>query len=351
MPALPASLMRWTANDLAVGESEGLTLLRGAGMRLLPGAAEGVVVGPITAAPSECIEAIVSWQAQAPESTQLEIGLRVQIDGRWSRWWTMGLWSSEPSYRGSVSDQQDADGMVATDTLVLERPAQALQWRVVFRSAWEGQSPLLSGIAVVVTPPQIHPGNDRVRVLEPLPVPEISQMQTPGGGEWCSAVSLTMVLRYWYQRTGDARLKQFAAPDAVERITAPGVYDPVWGGTGNWAFNTAFASSLGLEAYVARFTSLAEMGRWIVTGVPVIASIAFGQGELEHTPSGFDRSSGHLVVVVGFTEQGDVIVNDPRGDPGVGDAVRRVYPRQQFKQAWQGRSRGAVYLIYSRRHS
>jgi hypothetical protein len=77
-------------------------------MRLLHGAAEGVVVGPITSVPAECIEAIVSWQAQAPEGTQLEVGLRVRIDGRWSRWWTMGLWSSEASYRGSVSDQEDA---------------------------------------------------------------------------------------------------------------------------------------------------------------------------------------------------------------------------------------------------
>ena len=75
--------------------------------------------------------------------------------------------------------------------------------------------------------------------------------------------------------------------------------------------------------------------------MPVIASIAFGHNELDDTPSGFDSSSGHLVVVVGFTELGDVIVNDPRGDPGVGDAVRRVYPRQQFKQAWQGRSQEA----------
>jgi hypothetical protein len=93
------------------------------------------------------------------------------------------------------------------------------------------------------------------------------------------------------------------------------------------------------------------MGRWIVTGVPLIASIAFGQGELDNTPSGFNRSDGHLVVVVGFTEQGDVIVNDPRADPGIGESVRRVYPRQQFKQAWQGGSRGAVYLIFARRHS
>jgi uncharacterized protein YvpB len=187
-------------------------------------------------------------------------------------------------------------------------------------------------------------------VLEPLPVPELSQVQTPGGADWCSAVSLTMVLRYWHARTGDSRLEPFKVPDAVERLTAPGVYDPVWGGTGNWAFNTAFAASLGLEAYVARFTSLAEIGRWIAAGVPVIASIAFGQGELDNTPSGFERSSGHLVVVVGFTERGDVIVNDPRADPGIGESVRRVYPRQQFKSAWQGRSRGAVYLIQARRH-
>ncbi|HZG65318.1 MAG TPA: peptidase C39 family protein [Herpetosiphonaceae bacterium] len=350
MPPLPTSLVRWTVNDLVSGEFEGLALVRGVGMRLLPGAAEGVVVGPVTAVPSGFVEAIVSWQAQAPGSTQLEIGLRAEIDGHWSRWWTMGLWSSDPSYRGSVNDQQDADGTVETDTLVLERPAQALQWRVVFRSAWEGQSPLLSGIAVMLTPPESQPVNDRMRVVEPLMVPELSQMQTPGGAHWCSAVALTMVLRYWYERNRAERLKPFMASDAVERLTAPGVNDPVWGGTGNWAFNTAFAGSLGLEAYVARFASLAELARWVASGVPVIASIAFGPGELDDTPSGFERSAGHLVVVVGFGDRGDVIVNDPRANPGLGESVRRVYPRQQFKQAWQSRSRGTVYLIYPRRH-
>ncbi|MDQ6780285.1 MAG: hypothetical protein M3Z37_03900, partial [Candidatus Eremiobacteraeota bacterium] len=53
-------------------------------------------------------------------------------------------------------------------------------------------------------------------------------------------------------------------------------------------------------------------------------------------------TNGHLLVVRGFTERGDVIVNDPYGRPG---AIRRVYRRGQFAHAWQHGSGGIVYVI------
>ena len=43
-------------------------------------------------------------------------------------------------------------------------------------------------------------------------------------------------------------------------------------------------------------------------------------------------TSGHLFVVVGFTADGDVIVNDPASSSN--DVVRNVYKREQFEQIW-----------------
>ena len=69
---------------------------------------------------------------------------------------------------------------------------------------------------------------------------------------------------------------------------------------------------------------------------------------LSHELDGANYSTeGHLLVIVGFTEAGDVIVNDPasRDDR----AVRHVYKRQQFADVWlrtTGSSSGGVaYLI------
>ena len=40
----------------------------------------------------------------------------------------------------------------------------------------------------------------------------------------------------------------------------------------------------------------------------------------------------HIMVVVGFTPEGDVIANDPASPSN--DAVRHVYKRAQFENIW-----------------
>ena len=51
---------------------------------------------------------------------------------------------------------------------------------------------------------------------------------------------------------------------------------------------------------------------------------------------------GHLIVVTGFTPEGDVMANDP----GVRlERVRRVFSRAAFEAAWR-HSRNAIYLVH-----
>ena len=51
-------------------------------------------------------------------------------------------------------------------------------------------------------------------------------------------------------------------------------------------------------------------------------------------------------MIVGFTAEGDVVVNDPAADPRLGISVRRVYPRDTLERLWLTHSGGTVYLIY-----
>ena len=71
------------------------------------------------------------------------------------------------------------------------------------------------------------------------------------------------------------------------------------------------------------------MERYIRRGIPVITSQSFQASELDG--AGYS-TSGHIMVVIGFTKTGDVIVNDPASndDP----AVRNVYKRSQFENVW-----------------
>ena len=71
-------------------------------------------------------------------------------------------------------------------------------------------------------------------------------------------------------------------------------------------------------------------------------SISFGSGQLSGAP--ISASNGHLVVIVGFRDNGDVVVNDPAA-PSV-RSVRRTYDRGQLERAWLDGSGGLVYVIH-----
>ena len=161
-------------------------------------------------------------------------------------------------------------------------------------------------------------------------------MVYPDGGEvWCSPTSTAMVLASLDAYTG--------LPEPRVRAAVEGVFDWIYDGHGNWPFNTAYAATQGFEGYVARFTSLEKAEEFVAAGVPVIMSIAWDKGEL--TNSYISSTNGHLLVLVGFDANGDLIVNDP-ASPTDGEAVQHTYLREEFEPLWLQASGGTVYLIY-----
>jgi hypothetical protein len=201
--------------------------------------------------------------------------------------------------------------------------------------------------------PTSAPGVARGVVLD---VPSYSQMthtgEYPGfggGGEaWCSPTSTSMVLGY-YDRLPTAKQYAWVSPSFTDRFVdhaARMTYDYEYDGTGNWAFTTAYAAGRTKHGFVTRLRSLREAESFIRAGIPLVASIAFGRGELQGAPIG--ASNGHLVVIAGFTQDGDVVVNDPAADSNAG--VRRVYDRGQFENAWLPASGGTVYVVRDDAH-
>jgi peptidase C39-like protein len=293
-------------------------------------------------------QAVVSWDADTPPGTWIEAQARVRLGQRLSRFYRLGIWAADSTTveRHSVEDEHDADGRVKVDTLVLEPaagPADAVQVRFRLFSARPETSPAVRLAAVALStpparPPSTSPG-DPARWNRVLDVPSCSQRDYPDGGQaWCSPTATSMVLGYWSNDTGPCEPRVRAA--------VAGVYDWVYDGHGNWPFNTAYAATLGMEAYVARLSGLAEAEGWIGAGVPVVMSYSWGRGELTGAPVA--SSQGHLAVLVGFDADGNPVMNDPAG---ADDAqVRRTYPRSQLEALWLEHSGGTAYLIHPPDH-
>ncbi len=309
----------------------------------------GSLTSPVHETSTSFDTLLPSWNAKTPLGTWLGLEVRVRSGNVWTNWFDMGIWASgtESVERHSVKGQESGSWRVSTDTVESIGPvfADAYRYRLtLFTEEW-GVSPEVRGVFITVSDSRRHgedlsvPADVGSRGWE-LEVPMRSQMVYPDGGEaWCSPVSLSMVMAYWAAKIGEDRLDQ-PVPTVVR-----GTYDAVYKGTGNWSFNTAYACSFRLVASVNRFSSLGQAERWIVSEVPVIASIKWHNRDSEQQLTGapLSSSNGHLLVVRGFDSSGDVIVNDPAG--GDDSRVRRIYGRDEFSRAWFSGSGGVVYLV------
>jgi peptidase C39-like protein len=187
-----------------------------------------------------------------------------------------------------------------------------------------------------------------------LPVPPYSQQLhrgeylhwDRGGRSWCSPTSTSMLLAF-HDRLPAPRDYDWVGthfPDRFVVQAARHVFDYAYGGAGNWAFNTAYAGRHGVHAFVTRLRSLAEAETFIAAGIPLAATVSFTEETL--TGAGY-ATDGHLLTIVGFTVDGDVICNDPASHSiASNDEVRVVFDRAEFERVWLGASGGVVYVVH-----
>lgn len=299
-----------------------------------------VLLSPVIPSPINWDQLILSWNADAPTGTALKVEATAIADGARTRFFILGNWSlNSPVFpRSSLRGQQDTDGTVKTDTLVLTRPASAAQIRLTL----EGTNGMLPNVRFLglsfsnFHQPALSGSPNTTAWGCSVAAPEESQYGYEEGRGWCSPTSVAMVLAYW-ARTLDRPELKITIPNL-----AAAVYDPAYPGTGNWSFNTALAGSLpGMRSYVSRLDDLAEVEAWIQAGIPVILSARWDLLEPGRPPD----PEGHLIVCVGFTADGDVVVNEPATRLDRGERVRRIYRRNDVRRAW-GASGNTVYLIY-----
>jgi hypothetical protein len=375
-PARRIAYTEWAgATGFAAGTAEGVRVVRGR-LRLAEPVAqrtyaqkrydEGRWSSPWTSPGFGLTELIASWSAITPGDSWIEVKVRGRdAGGKTSSWDVLGRWTSGDTYtrRTSVAGQGDDLADVNVDTWQTAQAAGLVSWQLqvsLLRKAGTTTSPRVTTVGAVASRlPDVSsvttsaPGVARGIVLD---VPRYSQMMHRGhypawgnGGQaWCSPTSTSMVLGY-YDALPTASSYSWVPGGHVDPwvdAAARSTYDASYRGTGNWSFNAAYAAPLAGHAFVTRLRSLREAERYIAAGIPLVASVSFARGELANAP--ISSTNGHLLVVVGFTKTGDVIVNDPAATQR--SAVRRTYDRGQFENVWIPRSGGLVYVIRDAAH-
>ncbi|WP_164478009.1 peptidase C39 family protein [Nocardioides pantholopis] len=385
-PAAPAAaaragesrvdLARWdSTRQLATGAVRGAKVKRGkvafaarGGARRLGGTTYDVAswTSRWTAPGLDFTQLIASWEARTPGNSLVEIKVRGRdAAGKRSSWDVLGRWAENDQHVRSTSLGAQADDLarVDVDTWSAAAPAGLRSYQVrvaLLRQTRTRAVPSVDAVHVMTsrvpkggTVATSAPGVARGTVLD---VPRFSQMthaghypRWGGGGQaWCSPTSTSMVLGHYGALPRRKAYSWVPAghPDPVVDHAARRTYDHRYRGTGNWAFNTAYAAPRAGNAFVTRLTSLREAEQLIAAGIPVVASVSFRAGQLTGAP--ISSTAGHLLVIVGFTADGDVVVNDPAARTRAG--VRRTYDRGQFENVWLPTSGGLAYVIHDAEH-
>jgi hypothetical protein len=277
--------------------------------------------------------AVLSWNGVG----DWRLELRLRVGGAWTPYALMALTTPKGTQRSATREEEAAlkaspvPVSLEIDTLVVKGGMTADAFQV--RATGTGELRALS-----VTHYRRYDSRYTTLPAAPdtwgktLPVPERAQRdcEEPSiRGEVCSPTSVSMVLAYWgvTRRTID---------------TARAVFDAQAKIYGNWAANAAYAArEISGWAAVAKLRGWDEVEREIAERRPVILSHRWNRGDLSNAP--VSSSDGHLIVAVGFTPEGDVVVNDPAGKT---DGVRRVYKRAELFRTWQERGEGIAYLVH-----
>lgn len=271
---------------------------------------------------------VPAFSALAPASFGFRFEVSAQAGRTWSPW-VGGAAIGEARF-GPIA--QRADGLVAdidefrasgpVDAVRLRLRVSAADPRALFAAPWLVSCSAWDGEAATT---DRGPGGGRAR----LAVPAVSQMETdePIRRRICSPASVAMVLAY------------YGAPVDVAAL-AREIFHPGLDRYGVWPAAIVAAARHGLAGYLLRFPDWASAAWCLEHGMPVIASVRYGAGELPG--AAISETTGHLLVLTGWEGDG-VLVNDPAAAT-VGEVARR-YPLDALCRVWLGRA-GVGYVLF-----
>ena len=293
-------------------------------LRLQDGATSGFLVLNPQKAPWPFDEGLPSWNGTAPgDSGGFRILVRFPYLNGWSPWLDAGYWKANlwPSKKTTF-----AGGEIDIDIARLNYYASEWQFAVEFkRISAAVSSPSISLLSWFASDSRTTAGMNYAAILNDkpaalfIPTTFLAQYSIDPeiGGSICSPTTVAMIL-----------LSYDIAVDPLQ--FARDTRDPYYGIFGVWPRVVQNASEYGVKGTVTRYRSWSEAREVLARGGRIGMSI------------GQPLYSGHLIMLAGFTVNGDPIVHDPaRTNTGYG----HIFNKSDLSHAWFDKG-GVAYTIF-----
>jgi hypothetical protein len=268
-----------------------------------------------------------SWNGTVPgNSGAFRIQVRIPYQSDWSPWLDVGFWKAN-QWPGTKKTSYNG-GRVDIDILVLYSYATRWQFRVEMkRDSAAVSSPTLSLLSFFVSDERTTQTYDFSAVMADNPAPIFVpttflaqyRISDEFGGRICSPTTVSMILLSYGIEVNPF---QFALD----------TYDPYWEIFGVWPRVVQNASEYGLKGTVTRYRTWSQARDVLANGGRIGMSI------------GQPLYGGHLVMLAGFTENGDPIVHDPARTY---DGYAHVFHKNDLSHAWFDKG-GVAYTFYLR---
>lgn len=297
----------------------GAQYVAGAGVQLTGSALSGTASFLGTNAPFAVNNAVPSWNVDMPAGTGALIEIRATNGGSVTAWYEVARIGTTPLKSKRV--KSDRLGYIDIDTLMLYSAWPRIEYRTTLYTNTPGVTPTLRLMSVCYADT-----NTRIAYSEPpapgvqvsLPARWRSQYWVPNiGGSICGPTSMSMA-------------EDFLGVWIATETVANECYDDYNRLYGNWPFICQQAASHGFKAFGFRCNNQLPIRQEIDAGHPVILSVQWGAGELTNAP--ITSTNGHLILCVGYTANGDYIINDPAGSDNRWDHV--IYNSAQMAHVW-----------------
>ncbi len=283
---------------------------------------------------------VPSWNVDVPPGAGFAVEIRVGRDQGdfWTPYYYLGRWGEAPKLEQKVV--KDENGFINVDYFQSTARFDRLQYRFHFAASDPQRPAVLRRVAFACsnTLNDAELARKHRRTVDPgpkeqwvrrLPVPFRSQKWESEElrSQICSPTSVSMVLEY----------RGIKRPTTEVCAT---ILDREYHMYGNWWRAVQGAYTYGLPGYVERFGDWNAVKRHIAAGQPIIASIRVRRGQLRNAP--YRQSDGHLLVITGFDDEGNVLINDPAASTPEQGITK--YYREDMERIWMDRG-GVGYIL------